>query len=252
MKLPVIACMCMVVGLCIFCTGCDNATKWQGPVLLLQGDSGTMTKKQALSFLLLTHITDTIDGYWIVGSWGDDDTIGKYFRMNERGDVLALVRVIDAKDSVETYVVVRLDASGRLKRYMRIPYNDLWCEKVGVTNFSRIGKYYLVSTCGHGSGFSSEHRYIFDDVDTGGGSCPIFFGNYYYFCTGDPRYAQMTDADMEIHGDSIVLLYTVQRGNKEKEEIEWQVERKARVAYVRVNGRWTTGDSSLLEGMDME
>jgi len=234
---------------------CNNksATAYTLPRLILKQDSGYITKKEVLPFLLASGITDTIQGFWKTRFPNDGDTVGRYFRSSTQNGHLAICRSLYKVDSVETFVIMEVAGDGELLSYGIHSSIDYWCDEDAVKNAHKIGRYFIIKGCGHGSGYGSEYADIFDRADTGSVLNYVFLSNYSSHGMPDYEYAQMVTSQIDIRDSGILIHYTIQKGAwKRNYDIKWVKDHIADVMYKRKNNRWAATDSALLENIDME
>ncbi len=221
------------------------------PRLQLTSDSGYITKNVALSFLLAANLTDATGDYWKERYPRNTDTVGKYYR-TDSGGVMVLLEAWSGKDASELLFAIELRKDGTMARTETYTtFSGHWCQESPVRTFSKAGPYFMITGCGHGSGYSSEYRYIFrhplpeDKLDA------IYFGSYSSLNTNDPEFAQLVNSEMSIAGDSIVLRYHVHRGEK-GDTMTWDSGTTRTVAYTWDKDHWETGDSALLTDLNTE
>lgn|GEM_PF-6168835 len=91
--------------------------------MILPYDSGYITNKNALSFLLAAGLTDTSIHHKWDKQIKDDDTIGKYYPSNTNGNKMILAKIFDRRDSSNQLILIELDGKGRI--IQQTPYFSL-------------------------------------------------------------------------------------------------------------------------------
>ena len=219
------------------------------PRLVLKQDSGYITKKEALPFLFASALSDTLPQFWKEMFPHDDDTIGRYFPSNTQSGHLVICRVLDRTDSMEGFVIMEVGKDGTLLNHGTHSAMGDWCDEDVLKNIRKVGRYFMIIDCGHGSAYGSEHAYIFDRVEPDSSSNCVFLSSY----TGMGPYPQMVNYEMEIKDSVIIMHYKVQKGEyKENYDIKWVKDRDVDVMYQRKNNSWAATDSTLFGNMDME
>jgi hypothetical protein len=79
----------------------------------------------------------------------------------------------------------------------------------------------------------------------------IFLSNYSYYNLKHAGYAQQIRSNVSTIGDTIVVTYTVEKGNKDNDDIIWEADTTVQVRYQLRQYVWVAHDSTLLAGMDM-
>lgn len=231
--------------------GCKPGKKL--PTLTLKGDSGYVTKAEVLPFLLASRLTDTAQGYWRQRFNSDSDTIGKYYLANTAGNKIMLMQFYNKVDSGEELGVMEFNRQGILLAHEGYPMVDYWCDDHAIKTFEKKGRYFMITGCGHGSGFGSEYRYIFDHVVPYDKLNAIWFSCYNAFGIHYTGHPGEVSGEMSIADSGILLHYTFRSGEWDKnDDITWNVDKKADVLYTWATDHWTTRDSAVLEDIDMD
>ena len=242
-----------VVAVCsgLFITACNNGrnTKPAIATISLKNDSGYVTKREILSFLLANNLTDTIKEYWQKRFKNDEDTIGKYFPSNTQGNKILLVKLLYKQDTFEHLVVLEINNSGQLLKNTAYWPNDEWCDQDAVRSFIKTGRYFMITGCGHGSGYGSEYMYIFDRVIPEDNLAKIYISIYKSYGV-----KQIVNSTMKIYDSSILIHYTIIDGyySEIDDKIERNEAKEGDVLYTWVNNNWKASDSSILKEMDMD
>ena len=244
--------MCLVIG-------------WKGiapkkpvfiPKLLLKNDSGFVTKKEVLPFLLGVGLTDTISpnfsDWW--GKWKETDTLGKYYIQDKGGNFLLCVFEVDKEDTLNTHLLIELKKDGTLKKCERIFQGGASFCEFGefFYGFSKHGKYFTLTFCTHGSGFGGEWDYILDTIRPQEEMNPICRRNY--SAHGGENFGEqsisssikLTDSNCIVHYFIRTDTYT-EKTNKTK----WGLPQEMEINYTLKNGKWEADDSSKFKGMDI-
>ncbi len=232
-------------------TACNNSCDSKSGIatISLKDDSGYIKKKEILSFLLENNLTDTIKEYWQKRFKNDEDTIGKYFPSNTQGNKILLVKLLYKQDSFEHLVVLEINSSGQLLKNTAYWPNDEWCAQDAIRSFTKTGRYFMITGSGHGSGYGSEYKYIFDTVMHEDSLAKIYCTIYRYLGV-----EQKVSSTMKIYDSTILVHYIIMNGyyGESDDKIEREEAKEGDVLYTWVNNNWKASDSSILKEMDMD
>lgn len=236
-----------------FITGCElkpSAATTPETKRILVNDSGYITKRQAYPFLTSIGLSNTPGGFWFKELVSDNDTVGKYYRSNERGHYIVLIRAFCKTDSSETLILAYLKSDGKLLAYRSYGSLDYHCHKDAVTSFCKVGKYFMLWGCEYGSGYGSTWAYVFESMPKDELS-KIFFGCFSTMGMDNPEYPQQLKSVMELTDSGILMHYTLNTGRWGAVGIVWRVVQKADVDFAMRNGDWVASDSSILQKVEI-
>jgi hypothetical protein len=133
------------------------------PTIQLSGDSGFITKKIGLPFLIANELTDTAESFW--DQINDGDTIAKYYRDQETQHFVYCSFDLSRKYSFTTHLIMELDEKGEIlehQRYLHGNYPCCWNKTFD--GFKRYGDGYGIKICGTGSGYCASYLFLFKKI----------------------------------------------------------------------------------------
>jgi len=244
--------------------------------LILTNDSGFVTKKEGLAFLLANSLTDTLpwsdtiyydspitlfDGtthtYWIDN--GDDgwylfkqtDTIGKYYRIENSNNYMMCLIDYGSKYDFETHLVIEITSDGKLVKSERFFHGNYpCCWGNNYDGFSKYGDFFGIEICGTGSGYCASYLHLFKEVTPQDSINSIRLNCWAYIDSDDDEasYASIT-SNMEIKKDELLLHYVLIYGTLD-ENYGWgkiHSSEKFAIRYFYKNGKWDTEDKDKLK-----
>lgn len=214
----------------------------------LLGDSGYITKKEGLQFLLNHGLTDMTDSFWNVSS--DNDTIAKYYLDSLSGNYFCCFIDLSSKYTFETHLLIEINKLGNVlksERYFHGNYSCCW--KSYYEGFSRIGEYYCLKTCGTGSGYCSSYLWIFKDIlpQNEQNAIPL---NYWstFSATGQ---SQNFTSTVEFKNKTLIMHYQLEEGQlDDSSNFNVDAVRRFNVKYKFEKNKWTTKESKKFRNSD--
>lgn len=230
------------------CNYQESTTYQPLPTLILQADSGYVTRKELFPFLLTAGLTDSIDSYWEIKFPGNDDTVGKYYPSNSNGNTIVLAKFLNKQDSIEHLILMELRTDGTLLQHTIYSITDEWCNEDALRSFRKTGKFFMITGCGHGSGYSSEFKYIFDRIIPEDSIARIYFSTYRSY--GIPQRVSSAiiqcDTILKVH-------YTIAKGSEGSNgRTQWTTANESDVSFFWRNNEWVAEDSAILKEMDVD
>jgi hypothetical protein len=253
--------------------------------LFLTNDSGFVTKKEGLEFLLANSLTDTMpwsdtiyhnspitlfDGtistYWIDSgsdSWyliKQNDTIGKYYRIENSNNFMMCLIDHGSKYDFETHLVIEVTSNGELIKSERFFHgNHPCCWNNYYDGFSKYGDFFGIKICGTGSGHCSSRLYLFKKV-TPQDSINFILLNCWsvgdFVDSGESSLYDSYTSSIDIKKDKLVIHYVSESGthkyNEKTKDLDFKVNRteKISIEYFYENEKWETKDRENLEKLE--
>lgn len=215
-------------------------------LLHLSEDSGFVTKKIGLPFLLAYQLTDTTGTYW-KDYIKDNDTIAKYYKVKETGHFYYCT--IDCKpDDFETHLILELNQDGELlqsERFYHGHYHCCW--KNRYEGFQKYGDYFGIKTCSTGSGFCATHLYLFKNL-VPQDSLESVLIDYWEAMGGEDRNPRSLSSSLAISKYVLLVHYKLEEG-KIVNDTRFKVQKTRRfdVPYVHKNHQWLPQDSTMFK-----
>ena len=222
--------------------------------LILTNDSGFVTKKEGLAFLLANSLTDTSEYKTSWDLCSQSDTIGKYYRMgNSDNYIMCLANYGDTIYGHIQPIIIKIGSNGELVKSEKF-YHRL-CGRVNeYSNFSKYGDIFSIELCCRGPGFCSSDLYLFKDVTPFDSITPIPF--MCWFADGEIDDFSSFTSKMEIKNDELSFHYVLESGkykyNKKKGKSDFKVHyrKEFTIKYFYENGKWITNDSDNLKELE--
>lgn len=212
----------------------------------LSKDSGFVTKKIGLPFLIAHQLTDTIGTYW-KDYIKDSDTIGKYYKIQETGHFYYCT--IDRQpDDFETHLILELNQDGKLlqsERFFHGHYHCCWENRY--EGFQKYGDYLGIKTCSTGSGFCATHLYLFKNL-VPQDSLESVLIDYWEAMGGEDRNPRSLSSSLTISKDVLLVHYKLEEG-KIVNDTRFKVQKTRRfdVPYIHKNHQWLPQDSTMFK-----
>jgi len=221
-----------------------------GPVRInLGGDSGFITEKKGLPFLVSQLLTDSTDYLWRM--LYDTDTIGKYYKLPSGNYLLCLVNTDHGSHAY--HYLFEIASEGKTKKivskqkYRSGNYDCCW--KNDYEGFRKMKGFFYLKTCTTGSGYCGRTFYLFKALHPQD-SINRIYETYY---SGNAVQFQSLASDIRLEGNSLRINYTLRDGkivfNSDSKEKNTDRSRKFTVNYSYKNDNWFTSDSTNLRDL---
>ena len=218
--------------------------------LLLQQDSGFVTKKDGLPFLIANNLTDTVGSYW--DNLQDSDTLGKYYKVKESGHFYYCSIDYSPEYTFETHLVIELNQVGKLLQSARFFHgNYSCCWDNPYEGFNRYGDFFGIKTCSTGSGFCATDLYLFKTLRQQEEQTSIPLGLWSAFGNdiGEPR---SISANLEVNKNELIVHYLLEDGELDDEgNFKVKLTRKMDATFIFKNQRWVCKDREQLAKFDL-
>lgn len=215
--------------------------------LILSSDSGFVTKKMGLSFLLSNNLTDTSEFFW--NQIVESDTIAKYYQIIDNGNYIYCTIELSKEYSFRTNLLIELTKEGEIVRIERFFHgNNPCCWKNYYEGFHKYGEYFGIKICGTGSGYCASYLFLFKDIISQDSqkAIPLRFWSY---CGGQ---AQCFNSAMEIEKDILRMHYKLEDGIlDDSSNFKVTNTKTFEVKYFFRDKVWNTNDSLKFEGLDL-
>ncbi len=155
-------------------------------------------------------------------------------------------KLIGQKDSLEHIAVMEIDSAGKLSSYTLYYVEDQWCEDA-VRSFQKVGKFFMLTGCGHGSGYGTEYRYIFDHI-VPEEQLPAIYLSSFVGC-GSPHDISST---MQVTDTAVIVDYFVKKGQISGDSLRWGAGKNVDITYTWKHSSWQASDSTALADLEME
>jgi len=232
-----------------------NDTTTQTKLTLTQ-DSGFITFKEGLDFLLSNSLTDTTYGSsW----WGvckkQTDTIGKYYKIeNSDNYIMCLIDLGSIeKYDFETHIIIEIDAKGELLKSERfLHWHSSCCWDNHYDGFSKYGDFFGIEICGTGSGFCSSRLCLFKEVMP---QNSVFYIPLRIWFSSEYSFLHLYSS-IEIKENELIIHYTKEAGEVQENEtddffnIKIDYTDEFSIKYFYENGKWDTKDKSKLKELE--
>ena len=216
--------------------------------LILTGDSGFVTMKEGMAFLVTNSLTDTTPNANAWHLFNQTDTIGKYYKI-ENSDHYIMCLIDYGLYGIETHIVTEIDAKGKLLKSERFFHGNYPCYWYNTYDcFSKYGDFFCIKA--YGSWFSSCALYLFKEVTPQDSITPIPFD---YWGGEEDNFSSLHVLSMEIKKDELIVHYILENVEKKYDEKKEdfittaQHRSKFKIKYFYENGQWETTNKKLKE-----
>lgn len=223
--------------------------------LRLNENDGYLLKNEVLDLLDELNLSKkkNFDSNWI----NDSDTLGRYFKSTETGNYIFCLYDTNKDYGFETHVLVELKPikGNKFKvvakeRYFHGNYSCCWNNEFD--GFSYQNGFFIIYTCGTGSGLCSKHAYYFKHVLPQEQLNSITIEYYIY---QDEMEASKLESIIEMTKNQLKISYILSKlslSENENEEIEYTIisAEKFDVLYEFKENNWTTNDTLNLLKID--
>jgi hypothetical protein len=248
-----------VLILILLATSCSSKRENHAPksnpslsgahLLPLLQDSGFVLKKDGLPFLLSNRLTDTTDASW--NHLNDNDTIAKYYRINQTGHFYYCTVDLSKKYTYETHLLLELTPDAKIiksARYFHSHYSCCWgsyCD-----GFNRYGDFFGIKTCATGSGFCASNLYLFKTLVQQDEQSLIPLG--YLEAIGVERRPQRVSSTLEIKRNELIMHYLTEVGDLDEQgNFKVKKTKKMNATFIFRNNQWVCRDSAILAKFDL-
>lgn len=252
-------CSCGLI-LILFATSCSGKPENQAsqaksassgfhPLPLLQ-DSGFVTKKDGLPFLIAHKLTDTTGSYW--DNLQASDTIGKYYKIKESGHFYYCTIDYSPEYTFETHLIIEFNQDGKLlqsARFFHGHYHCCWDNRF--EGFNRYGDFFGIKTCTTGSGFCATDLYLFKTLRQQEEQTFIPLGQWFAFGNdiGEPR---NVSANLEWNKNELIVHYLLEDGVLDDQgNFKVKQTRKMDVTFIFKNQHWVCKNRDQLAKFDL-
>lgn len=256
-SLTIISCGLILI---LFATGCSSKPENQTSqsksassglhLLPLRRDSGFVTKKDGLPFLIANNLTDTVGSYW--DNLQDSDTLGKYYKIKESGHFYYCSIDYSPEYTFETHLIIELNQVGKVlqsARFFHGHYHCCWDNRY--EGFNRYGDFFGIKTCSTGSGFCATDLYLFKKLRQQEEQTSIPLGQWSAFGNdiGEPR---SVSANLEWNKNELIVHYLLEDGVLDDEgNFKVKLTRKMDATFIFKNQHWVCKDREQLAKFDL-
>ncbi|WP_421799804.1 hypothetical protein [Haliscomenobacter sp.] len=218
--------------------------------LPLRQDSGFVTKKDGLPFLIANKLTDTVGSYW--DNLQDGDTLGKYYKIKESGHFYYCSIDYSPEYTFETHLIIELNQAGKVlqsARFFHGHYHCCWDNRF--EGFNRYGDFFGIKTCSTGSGFCATDLYLFKKLRQQEEQTSIPLGLWSAFGNdiGEPR---SISANLEWNKNELIVHYLLEDGVLDDEgNFKVKLTRKMDATFIFKNQHWVCKDREQLAKFDL-
>jgi len=166
--------------------------------LILTNDSGFVTKKEGVAFLLANSIIDTNNFLYVT----DNDTIGKYYRIDSSNRYIMCLLGCPEHFYPFANRIIEITSNGELVKNeifafpcSNIPYNKI---------FSRYGDFFGIRTCYIYVGAFRSDLFLFKEITPQDSITPILFS--YWHHQGRIFYKKSI-SNIEVKGNELIIHY---------------------------------------------
>jgi hypothetical protein len=210
-------------------------------------DSGYITKKDGLPFLLKENLTDTSKVFW--NDISANDTIGKFYREPKAGHYFVYLYNKSLEYKGECHTLLDISDSGKLLRHTDFLHGNHGCclDNYYYDGFNKVGDFFALNTCGTGAGYCAKYLWLFDKVTPQEQQKSI----YESIWTSIGPESQYLSSQKEIKYDTLIMYYKLEKGELDdsSEFIVKKIER-FNVKYFLKDDRWLTADSLRVQEFD--
>lgn len=215
-------------------------------LLPLSEDSGFVTKKIGLPFLIAHQLTDTTGVYW--NDLKSNDTIAKYYRLKDNGHFLYCTVDYNPDYIFETRILLELNQSCKIlqvERYYNGNYACCWANLY--EGFQKYGDYFGIKTCSTGSGFCASNLYLFEKLTPQDSLEPIVT-DYYEAMGGADLNPRVLKSTFSLKKDELRVNYTLEEGViGHDDQFKVQKTKRFTVPYRRRGISWVAQDSTMFK-----
>lgn len=223
--------------------------------LNLEGNDGYLLKNEVLD--ILDNLNLTKKKFTKTEFNENSDTLGRYFKSNVTGNYILCLFDYSLVYDFETHVLVELKPIKENKfkviakeRFFHGNYACCWNNEFD--GFSYKNGFFIIYTCGTGSGLCSKHAYYFKRVLPQEQLNPITVEYYFYM---EDMEASTLESIIEITQNQLKISYTLSKlsmSENEKEEMEYTIvsQEKFDVLHEFINNNWFTNDTLNLQKLD--
>jgi len=237
----------LTIVLTTACKSNDHALADNGSTemkLFCTGDSGFVSYKNGLDFLISKGITDTSK---IQEYHNNSDTIGKYYKIPESGNYIVCMKESLKKLFFPTLLLLEIQPDGNIikkERYIHGNWDCCW--KNDYEGFNKYGQFFSLKTCTTGSGLCAGSLYVFKEVSPQDELTPITESHYSYNYTSNV--CTIISSKFEAHGDFLRMYYQLDFGGRdENDSIIIHESNKFFADYYYINNKWVIPDSAALQ-----
>jgi hypothetical protein len=184
-------------------------------------DSGYLQKKTGLAALLASGHSDTSHSDWSL--WKDGDTIAKYYRNREDGNITMLIADYGSNNTAHQFYIMSINPFGKVLEKRHEGSADFCCCWQNYDElFQRVGPYYILRSCEQGPSYCASSAVLFkkpSDIDSA-----EHIPDYLYdgVVAADCR---LLSSEFILHDDSIFVAYTLEMGTMD-EENRWNTKQR--------------------------
>ncbi|MFM2226345.1 MAG: hypothetical protein RJA07_2547 [Bacteroidota bacterium] len=216
-------------------------TNYSNSKLLLNSDSGFITKQIGLQFLIKNNLADTINKNW--DKITDIDTVGKYYRI-PNSDNYYLFTSVNPNDEI---LLSEVDSSGKVFQLKKF-YHGNWscCWKNKFNGFYKFGNFFGIKTCGSGSAYCSSFFYFFKKLTDQDNIKSIPFN---VFSSGINGEVLLLNSTFNFSNqNNLFFEYKLEKGKTDtNNEIKIFSTKYYKIKFTFLNNNWLTNDSSKFE-----
>lgn len=218
-------------------------------------DSGFFTKKEGLPLLLQLGLADTTDSLasktWQLTK--AQDTVGKFYRTDQTGNLLVLCLANGGDVSGEDYLLLELSPEGQVlqkRRYFLGKYPCCLQHENFYNGLSKKEKWLLLTGCNTGSGFCAGFLNVFNQTLPPSYDKGILAS--LYDATTPPYEGQFEalriTSTAAWHHDTLLMQYTQKRTfSDENENVQEEAVERFDINYVQQGSGWRALDSTRLK-----
>ena len=224
--------------------------------LILANDSGIVTKKEGLPFLLSNSLTDTIPNSSSWHLFKETDTIGKYYRIESSNNYMVCLIDFGSEYDFATHLIIEINGKGELVKSARFRHwNYPCCWNDFTSGFHKYGDFFGIEICGTGSGFCSSNLHLFKEVTPQDSIFRIRLGLWFNY--DENNATRLSVSNMEINKDEFILHYVLDYGILEHDEksdsynFKMKERENFQIKYFYENGKWNTKDTANYAKLDL-
>lgn len=216
-------------------------------ILELSSDSGFITKKIGLPFLMSNKLSDTINSFW--NQVNDFDTIAKYYKIKETGHYYYCTIDLSQQYIFETHLIIELTCDGEIIKSERFKHgNYSCCWNNYYEGFNKYGNYCGIDICTTGSGYCATYLFLFKNIIPQKSQKKIPIS--YWLSMGPKGQSQSLSSTIDIDNDEIIIHYKSGEGELDDSlNFNLNKTRAFEVKFNLINGIWTTNDTANFEGL---
>ena len=225
----------------------NNSVQQANKLLIPTGDSGFVTKKDGLYFLLWHGLTETKDSFW--NQIKKTDTIGKYYKVKESGNYFVCLMDFSRQYTFETHILLELTPSGKLIKSERFFHsNYACCWENYYEGFNKIGNYFSLKICGCGTDLCLGRLYVFKEILPQDQQQPIPS----YSWVNYEGSSTVVNSTLEFKDDQLLMHYEEDSGRVD-DSANFNIDsvKCVDVKFYFKNNKWITPDSAKFDGLDV-